>query len=211
MSKASNTTKHAQYSNDLDYSSQSQYTHMPSKPIEVPSKYPGMAPINTNMLPPSPLSPSSMTSSMPGYPLPSPKSNYSYTSPPLSPQHSRAFSASSLSPITPFTSPTVLDKAKLQRRHSDCIHDRPECLRHHHRRSSVAVKFKPIYLDFDADEPGPLSQQPPVQQRQQDQEQQQQPRQAQPSPTSTHVRNNGGLRRPPSPIAERILKGEFSF
>ncbi|KAA8910213.1 hypothetical protein TRICI_004231 [Trichomonascus ciferrii] len=58
------------------------------------------------------------------------------------------------------------------RKFSDTIHDRRQCLRHHHRTAAVAIKFKPGYDN-----------KPPVM----------------------------DLKSPPTPIAEKILKGDFSF
>jgi hypothetical protein len=59
-----------------------------------------------------------------------------------------------------------------ERKFSDTIHDRRQCLRHHHRTAAVAIKFSQTY-----DGKRPLM----------------------------------DLKSPPTPIAEKILKGDFSF
>lgn len=63
------------------------------------------------------------------------------------------------------------------------------CSRHHHRHGSVAIKFSPTYLEdpfYDDDDDASGA---PV----------------------TRRYSASSLRRPPSPVAERILKGDIEF
>lgn len=70
------------------------------------------------------------------------------------------------------------------------------CPRHHHRRSSVAIKFKPTFCeDFQLREPQDIDSSGNSR-----------------SGSATASRSSSlNIKRPPTPIAERILKGDFSF
>jgi len=159
--------------------------------------------------------------------------NYSYFS---NQQHKRAASFSaSTSPFSPLASPqesspisnaAAYDRHRLDRRFSDSHYDRKECVHHHHRCPKVAMKFKPndnnnnnesnnndgfpFSTSVGASPSGSFSQYqedvfssspPPV------------PPNTETNPTPTKSLDTGYpmLNRPPTPIAEQILKGEFSF
>jgi len=82
--------------------------------------------------------------------------------------------------------------------HGECL-----CSRHHHRRNSVAIKFSPTYLE------DPFYEDEVMKENGCDNDDLQARNDAYGRALRRH--SSSALRRPPTPIAERILKGDFSF